>query len=46
MQTSVHKARESEVVPEVALGDDRHLAGEAVVELCLGFCGQLCDDLG
>ena len=33
MQTSVHKAREAVVVPEVALGDDRYLAGEAVIEL-------------
>ena len=45
MQTSIHKARESEVVSKVALGDDRHLAGEAVVELLLGVFGQVRDDL-
>lgn len=39
MQTSVHKAREVEVIPEVTLGDDRHLAGEAVVDLLLGVFG-------
>ena len=39
MKSSIHKARESEVVPKVALGDDRHLAGEAVVDLLLSVFG-------
>ena len=39
MQSSVHKAREAGVVPVVALGDDRHLAGEAVVKLLLSVFG-------
>jgi hypothetical protein len=39
MQTSVHKAREAEVIPVVTLGDDHRLAGEAVVKLLLGVFG-------